>query len=129
VTVAVAPSEKSVTERLQLKGDRRIAVLNAPLAVSDALGAERPRTPADEADVVVLFVADRAEFDLLLPDAAKAAAADAILWLAYPKLTSSLAGDLNRDVIHRLCLEMGLKTVSQIAIDADWSAMRLKRLG
>jgi len=122
-------SAKSVTERLQLKGDRRIAVLNAPLAVSDALGPARPRTPAEEAEVVVLFVADRAEFDLLLPDMAKAVKPDAILWLAYPKLTSTLAGDLNRDVIHRVCLGMGLKTVSQIAIDGDWSAMRLKRVG
>ncbi|MDB5460923.1 MAG: hypothetical protein JWO72_2664 [Caulobacteraceae bacterium] len=121
-------SEKSVAERLQVKGDRRIAVLNAPLAVSDALGAERPTTPAEEAEVVVLFVADRAEFDLLLPDAARAVKPGAILWLAYPKLTSSLAGDLNRDVIHRLGLAMGFKTVSQIAVDNDWSAMRLKPL-
>jgi hypothetical protein len=126
--VALTPSTKSATERLQVKNGRRIAVLNAPLAVSDALGAERPRIPAEEAEVVVLFVADRAEFDLLLADAAKAAKAGAILWLAYPKLTSSRSGDLNRDVVHRLCLEMGLKTISQIAIDNDWSAMRLKRL-
>ena len=126
---APPPSSKSVTERLQVKGDRRIAVLNAPLAVSDALGAERPRTPAEQADVVVLFVADRAEFDMLLDDAVKATRPDAIFWLAYPKLTSSLAGDLNRDIIHRVCLDRGLKTVSQIAVDNDWSALRLKRLG
>ena len=124
---APAPSAKSVTERLQVKGDRRIAVLNAPLAVSDALGAERPRTPAEQAEVVVLFVADQAEFDLLLDDALKAARPDAVFWLAYPKLTSSLAGDLNRDVVHRSCLGKGLRTVSQIAIDDDWSALRLKR--
>jgi hypothetical protein len=123
-----ATSEKPVAERLQVKGDRRIAVLNAPLAVSDALGVQRPITPAEEAEVVVLFVADRVELDLLLPDAVRAVKPDAILWLAYPKLTSSLAGDLNRDVIHRLGLALGLKTVSQIAIDNVWSAMRLKPL-
>jgi hypothetical protein len=122
------PSAQSVTERLQVKGDRRIAVLNAPLAVSDALGALRPRIPAEEAEVVVLFVADRAEFDLLLPDLSKAVKPGAILWVAYPKLTSTLKGDLNRDLIHRVCLAMGLKTISQIAIDNDWSALRLKRL-
>jgi hypothetical protein len=48
--------------------------------------------------------------------------------LAYPKLTSPLAGDLNRNLLHDLVQEAGLDTVAQIAIDADWSALRLKRL-
>ena len=121
-------STTSVAERLQLKGARRLAALNGPLPVSDAIAGELPRVPAREADVVVLFVSDRAELDLLLPDAVRAVRPDAILWLAYPKLTSSLKGDLNRDLIHQACLAMGLKTVAQIAIDRDWSAMRLKPL-
>ena len=54
---------------------------------------------------------------------------NAIFWLAYPKLTSVLAGDLNRDSIRELAPAHGLDTVSQIAIDADWSALRLKRVG
>jgi hypothetical protein len=53
----------------------------------------------------------------------------AILWVAYPKLSSKLAGDLSRDVIHTLAPKHGLDTVSQIAIDEDWSALRLKRVG
>jgi hypothetical protein len=121
-------SATSVAERLQLKGARRLAALNGPLAVSDAIAGELPRVPAGEADIVVLFVSDRAEFDLLLPDTVRAVRPDAILWLAYPKLTSSLKGDLNRDLIHQACLGMGLQTVAQIAIDRDWSAMRLKPL-
>jgi hypothetical protein len=127
--VTAPVSETSVAERLQLKGDRRLAALNGPLAVSDAIAGERFRVPAGEADIVVLFVSDRAEFDLLLPDAVRALKPGAILWLAYPKLTSSLAGDLNRDLIHRVCLAIGLKTVTQIAIDRDWSALRLKPIG
>jgi hypothetical protein len=118
----------SLADKLQLKGDRTLAALNGPLAISDALAGERGRVPAEQADIVVLFVADRAELDLLLPDAVRALKPGAILWLAYPKLTSSLAGDLNRDLIHQVCLRMGLKTVTQIALDSDWSAMRLKPL-
>jgi hypothetical protein len=48
--------------------------------------------------------------------------------MAYPKLTSRLAADLSRDVIHTAAPAHGLDTVSQIAIDADWSALRLKRI-
>jgi len=53
---------------------------------------------------------------------------EVILWIAYPKLTSKLAADLNRDIIHNLAPSHGLDTVSQIAIDADWSALRFKRV-
>jgi hypothetical protein len=52
----------------------------------------------------------------------------AILWVAYPKLTSPLAGDLSRDVVRSLVADYGLDTVSQIAIDDDRSALRLKRV-
>jgi hypothetical protein len=39
-----------------------------------------------------------------------------------------LAADLSRDVIRALAPGHGLDTVSQIAIDEDWSALRLKRV-
>ena len=126
--MASPASSKSVAERLQLKGNRRLAALNGPLAVSDAIAGDRPRVDAEAADILVLFVADRAEFDLLLPDAVKALKPGAILWLAYPKLTSSLAGDLNRDLIAKAVPALGLDTVAQIAIDNDWSALRLKQV-
>ena len=50
------------------------------------------------------------------------------LWVAYPKLTSKLAGNINRDVLRAAAPRFGLDTVSQIAIDDDWSALRLKRV-
>jgi hypothetical protein len=39
-----------------------------------------------------------------------------------------LAGDLSRNLIHDLVPAYKLDTVSQIAVDDDWSALRLKRL-
>ena len=50
------------------------------------------------------------------------------MWIAYPKLTSKLASDLSRNLVHALAAESGLDTVSQVAIDDDWSAMRVKRI-
>jgi hypothetical protein len=74
------------------------------------------------------FVKNRAEYDAKIPALLKAVRADAILWIAYPKLTSKLAGDLSRDVIHSESPSLGIDCVSQIAIDDDWSAMRMKRI-
>ncbi len=121
-------SGKSVAERLQVKTGRCIAVVGASTAVEHAVGQAAQRAPYAAADIVVLCAADRAALTRDLVAVRDGIRADAILWVAYPKLTSALAGDLNRDVIHGLMPGFGLKTVSQIAIDADWSAMRMKRV-
>jgi hypothetical protein len=121
-------SDKPVAERLQVKGERRLAVIGATPALDKAIGVKKARADTGEADVVLLFIRDRAAFDAHLPPLMKKMQKTVIFWLAYPKLTSSLAGDLSRDVIHKLAPRHGLDTVSQIAIDADWSALRLKRI-
>jgi hypothetical protein len=121
-------SDKPVAERLQVKGKRRLAVIGAPPGLERTIAAREARCDASEADVVLVFAPNRARLDALLPSALAAAPASAILWLAYPKLSSRLAADLSRDIIHALAPEHGLDVVSQIAIDEDWSALRLKRV-
>ena len=122
-------SDKPIADRLQVKGGRRLAVVGAPVGLEDTIGALDLRADPAEAEVVLLFTVNRDHFDADLPVILKTARANAILWIAYPKMTSKLAGDLNRDVIHDLVPSHGLDTVSQIAIDSDWSALRFKRLG
>jgi len=121
-------SEKPVAERLQVKKARSLAVIGAPATTDREIGVDEFRTSPDRADVVLVFVKDAATLRASLPNALSAIRRDAILWLAYPKLTSPLAGDLQRDVVRESVLGYGLDTVSQIAIDTDWSALRLKRI-
>jgi len=121
-------SDKPVAERLQVKGERRLAVVDAPAVVDNKIGVKKQRCDISEADVILLFSADRGQLDSTLPSMLEKAPTDAIIWIAYPKLTSKLAGDLSRNLIHALAAESGLDTVSQVAIDDDWSAMRVKRI-
>jgi hypothetical protein len=121
-------SEKPIAERLQVKGDRRLAVIGASADVEDKIGGEKQRCDVSKADVVVVFVRDRAQLESALPSALENIPKAAIIWIAYPKLTSKLASDLSRDSVRVLVAESGLDTVSQIAIDDDWSALRVKRI-
>jgi len=122
-------SEKPIAERLQVKHGRRLAVIGAPATVDAEIGVRESRTSPDRADVVLVFAKDRAALEASLPNTLAVLRDDAILWLAYPKLTSPLAGDLHRDVIRESVPSHGLDTVSQIAVDTNWSALRLKRVG
>jgi hypothetical protein len=119
-------SDKPVAERLQVKNGRTLAVIGAPPAVGRAIDAVRAKPAA--ADVVLAFAHDSAELKKQITHLLKTPET-AILWLAYPKLTSKLAGDLSRETVRETSAMHGLETVSQIAIDDDWSAMRLKRVG
>jgi hypothetical protein len=120
-------SDRPVAERLQIKGERRLAVIGASPALEKTVGAGKARADVAKADVVLLFTPDRAALDKSLPKLLRTMPPSAILWIAYPKLSSKIAGDLSRDTIAGLAPEHGLDTVSQIAIDEDWSALRLKR--
>jgi hypothetical protein len=120
-------SDKPVLERLQVKHGRSFAALNAPKNIEPALAGAAP-AKADQADVVLLFVSSRAQLDTQIAAQLPKLKPSAIFWVAYPKLTSRLAGDLSRDVIHKAAPSYRLDTVSQIAIDEDWSALRLKRV-
>ena len=121
-------SDKSIAERLQVKHGRKLAVIAAPDAVNDLIGVKDQRSPPEHADVVLIFLTDQADLNAKLPAMAAQIRKDAIFWVAYAKKTSPLAIDLSRDVIHVIAPAFGLDTVAQIAIDADWSALRLKRL-
>lgn len=121
-------SSKPVPERLQVKRGRRLAVVGASPGLDRSVGALNARASVAEADVILLVVPNRVRLQDQLPAVLERAQRTAILWVAYPKLTSPLAADLSRGIIHALVPDYGLDTVSQIAIDDDWSALRLKRL-
>lgn len=120
-------SGKTLLERLQVKRERRLALVGAPPDLDAALGGLDRRAEVARADVVLLFARDQVSLSQALPAMLAAARPDAILWLAYPKLSSALADDLSRDVIHAIAPGYGLATVAAVAVDADWSALRLKR--
>ena len=53
---------------------------------------------------------------------------DAVLWFAYPKLTSKkYRSDLSREIMWEVLAPHGVRPVRQIAVDDDWSALRFRK--
>ena len=51
-----------------------------------------------------------------------------MVWIAYPKSTSQrYACEFNRDTGWDAMGDAGFEPVRQVAIDADWSALRFRR--
>jgi hypothetical protein len=49
------------------------------------------------------------------------------LWLAYPKRSGAIRTDIARDHGWEPVHEAGFLPVAQVAVDADWSALRFRR--
>lgn len=59
----------------------------------------------------------------------KNAQGDPVVWFAYPKASSAnYACEFNRDTGWAALGEAGFEGVRQVAIDADWSALRFRRV-
>lgn len=53
---------------------------------------------------------------------------DGILWISYPKGTSKVSTDINRDSIWPIAAEFHFSPTRQIAVDEVWSALRFKQM-
>jgi hypothetical protein len=124
----------SVFEKLQLKDQKEILVVNAPASFEPELArlagvtVHRQIGAVKKVDFSLAFVMKQAEVDALAPKIAARAQGDAIVWFAYPKGTSKkYKCDFNRDTGWAALKAAGFDTVRAISIDDDWSGLRFRR--
>jgi hypothetical protein len=124
----------TIFEKLNLKGQTEIVVMNAPESFEPELAAlsrvtiRRKAAEVKQIGFSLAFVTRQKEVDALSPVIAKKAAGDAVVWFAYPKGTSKkYTCDFNRDTGWQPLGDAGFEVVRQVAIDEDWSALRFRR--
>ena len=117
-----------LTKKLRLKAGMRARFINPPPGYVELVG-ELPTgvvEAAMELDFVQLFAKDGAELAALWPEAHKAIKYDGMLWICYPKKSSGIGSDLNRDAGWKPVTESGLRPVAGVSIDATWTALRFR---
>ena len=117
-------------KKLGIREGSRLALLNAPDDIDEALG-ELPdgvttRTTArGRSDVLVCFVSARAELERRFGALKRALEFDGGLWIAWPKRSSGVPTDMTEDVAREIALANGLVDNKVCAIDDTWSGLRL----
>jgi len=124
-----------VFKKLNLKDQEEILILNAPesfepeLASLDDVVIRRSIDSIQRIVFSLAFVTRQTEVDDLARTIAQRAEGDAIVWFAYPKASSKNYNcEFNRDTGWAVLGELGFEGVRQVAIDADWSALRFRRV-
>jgi hypothetical protein len=126
--------DATLIKKLGIKPKQRFIILNAPEGYSERiitllpLDVELVTTPtsADNYDVVLQFVRNKTEVEKDTPIAIEIVKPGGRLWLSYPKQSSKVPTDINRDILWKIFPNSEWRPVTQISIDEIWSALRFR---
>ncbi len=125
---------ESLLEKLNYKGQQRIAVINAEKGFSLASPGELEGVQVDNKidqrfpyDYMIIFVRQIKEVEKLAPVALHNLVADGILWFCYPKKSSKkFSSDVDRDHGWNALTDEGFYGIRLVSVDEDWSALRFR---
>ena len=125
---------KTLLEKLNCKGHKRIALINAnknfklaPLKELKDIQIDNEIDLRYPYDFMIIFAKKASEVEKIAPIALHNLAVEGILWFCYPKKTSrKYSSDIDRDHGWKSLNDLNFFGIRMVAIDEDWSAMRFR---
>jgi hypothetical protein len=127
---------QTLLEKLNYKGQKRIAVINAeknfklaPLNELKDIQIDSEIDPRYPYDFMIIFVRKVTEVKEIVPVALHNLALDGVLWFCYPKKSSKKhSSDIDRDHGWKVLNDLEFFGIRLVTIDDDWSAMRFRNI-
>ncbi|WP_153800931.1 hypothetical protein [Foetidibacter luteolus] len=126
-------TQQSFFEKLQLQDEKNLLIQGLPSSIEKQfvkLSYSKNVTPllkSRKIDFALVFSVNHNQMCNILNDVFPALHGESKLWVAYPKTTSKIASDLNRDCSWQILSDNGFEAVTQIALDHVWTAMRFQK--
>ena len=81
---------------------------------------------ADKApsDFIHIFATEERTLERYLKEAKTSLQKDGLVWVSWPKGTSKIPSNINREDVRRVGLAAGLVDVKVAAVDEDWSGLK-----
>ena len=124
-----AYSKTPLYKKLGIQDCFAIYVKNAPITYQnlfDELPSDlkfKKRIVAD-LDLIHLFVTKKRELEKAYHRLYRSLKPNGSLWISWPKGSSDISTDLNRDLIRAYVLDNGLVDVKVCSINEDWSGLK-----
>jgi Bacteriocin-protection, YdeI or OmpD-Associated len=125
---------QTMFEKLQLAEERNLLIQGLPSSIEKQFSKVAyaknvtPLLKSRKIDFALVFAINQNQLNGILREVLPALDNDGKLWVAYPKTTSKIASDLNRDCSWNSLSDAGYEGVRQVALDHVWSALRFKRV-
>ncbi|MBX9733700.1 MAG: YdeI/OmpD-associated family protein [Chitinophagaceae bacterium] len=127
-------SNQTLLEKLQLKDEKNLLIQGLPSSIEKQFAKltyaknVTPLLKSKKVDFALVFAISQTQLNNVLNEVFPALHDESKLWIAYPKTTSKIASDLNRDCSWECLTKKEYECVRQVALDHVWSAMRFKKL-
>lgn len=126
-------SNQSLFEKLQLKDEKNLLIQGLPSSIEKQFAKityaknVTPLLKTKKIDFALVFAISQNQLNNVLKEIFPALHDETKLWVAYPKTTSKIVSDLNRDCSWEFLTRNEYECVRQVALDHVWSAMRFKK--
>lgn len=125
-------SMKTIAQKMYVKPGMKLRVLSKPKNFDEIFGVHEAEMLSDRSkdlsDIAILFVNNKSDLVDKLAKSTDKLKPGGVLWVAYPKGSSKLKSDINRDSIREFAETVKLEAVSIVAINEDWSCLRFKAM-
>ena len=120
----------NIFDKLQLCEEKNLLIQGIPSTLEKyftKLSFAKNVTPllkSRKIDFALIFAINYNQLSSILKDVIPALRSQGKLWIAYPKPTSKIVSDLNRDLNWDCLLSNGFNKIDEVVIDHVWVAMR-----
>jgi hypothetical protein len=126
---------QTMFEKLQLQDEKNILIQGLPSSVEKQFAKisfaknVTPLLKSRKIDFALIFAVNQKQLSSILQDVIPALHPEGKLWIAYPKTSSKIASDLNRDSSWECIKERGFSHLCEECLDHVWSAIRFNQPG
>jgi hypothetical protein len=123
----------SIFEKLQLADEKNLLIQGLPSSIEkqfSKLSFAKNVTPllkSRKIDFALIFAVNEVQLNGILRDVMPSLKENSKFWVAYPKATSKIVTDLNRDSSWNQLTGSGYESIERIELDHVWSALRFTR--
>ena len=128
-------SNLSLFEKLQLQDERSMLIQGLPSSIEKQFAKlsyaknVTPLVKSRKVDFALVFAINQNQLQNIMKEVMPALHNESKLWVAYPKVTSKIVSDLNRETSWDFFTQNAYEGVSLVDLDHMWSAMRFKKSG
>lgn len=116
-------TDTSLAKKIGCSSTVQATIVNAPSNFTFT-----PPTPVDATNnLTLVFVQNSHEVETHIPSIINNYKLGNLLWIAYPKKSSHIKSDINRDTGWDLLTAANFLPVMIVSIDETWSALRFKQ--
>ena len=124
---------QTILEKLQLKNEKNILIQGLPSSIEkqfSKLSFAKNLTPllrSRKIEFALIFAVSENQLNSILDDIMPALKEESKLWVAYPKLTSKITTDLNREASWNKLVASEYENAEQVSLDHVWHATYFKK--